>query len=150
MKRALLALVLACSRNETLDDAVLVPGKSLGPIKLGVTRADVDATGLVVRIDPSGQGGDQVNFAGPFTVIFDAAGRVESVAIDLNKVRRGVHVGGALIPPDATLETATTALGPCEFPQPYDGGMAVSCQGGTLRIERSQNEHAPLRLRVLR
>ncbi len=146
----LLCLLGACTRNETLDEARLVPGESLGPVRLGSTRADVDRTGLTVRIDPSAQGGDQVNFAGPFTVNFDPSGHVESIAIDLNKVRRGVQVGSALIEPKDTLETALQVLAPCEPGMSYHGGTAYRCQQGTVRVERSLNEYAPLRIRVLR
>ena len=143
-------LLSACTRNETLDEAELTPGQGLGPVRLGMTRAELVQAGLVVRFDPSGQGGDQASFAGPFTVIFDPSEHVESVALDLNKVRRGVRVDGIWIEPRASYERAREVLGPCEAPRPFEAGTTTSCRGGQLVIEKSQNEHAPLRIRVLR
>ncbi len=143
-----LALLCACNRD-AIQEAALVPGESIGPVKLGSTRAELNTLGLTVRPDPSGQAGDQAGFAGPFTVILDVNERVESIAVDLTKVPKGLHFGASRLMPETSYEDAVTALGPCEAAVPYVGGTATACQGGGVRIERSTLPRAPLRIRVL-
>lgn len=146
----LFSLSLGACRREAIQEAILVPGESLGPVRLGATRAELNGLGLTVRGDPSGQGGDQASFAGPFTVIFDPAERVESVAIDLSRLTDGLRFGDAKLEAGTSYEAAVGALGPCEPARPYVGGTVTSCRSGGVRIERSTAPRAPLRIRVLR
>ncbi|RYZ62443.1 MAG: hypothetical protein EOP08_12250 [Proteobacteria bacterium] len=142
-------LLVACQRD-TVQEAVLVPGASMGPVRLGATRADLAALGLSVGGDPSGQAGDQASYAGPFTLIFDAAEHVESVAVDLSRLSRGLHFASSTLAQSTTYEEAIAALAPCDPPRPYVGGTSTTCQGGGVHVERSSVQHAPLRIRVLK
>lgn len=144
-----LCLLVACNRD-SIQQAELVPGESIGPVRIGATRAELSTLGLTVRGDPSGQGGDQAGFAGPFSVILDATEHVESIAVDLTKLPKGLRFGAATLHPETSYEAAVVAFTPCEPARPYVGGTATSCQGGKLLIERSTLPRAPLRVRVLR
>src|SRR5580692_555797 len=72
---------------------VVEPGKGIGPIRIGMTQAEVEATNLAVQKPQSEEW-----HAGPYRVLFED-GRVLSVEADLRELG-GAVFGGATVAPD--------------------------------------------------
>src|SRR4051812_6608312 len=72
---------------------VLVPGRSIGPVAIGMSRDDVTHLGLEIRPHPSGQMGESVRLVGPYSVVFDRD-RVASITYTLTGSREGMLVEG--------------------------------------------------------
>jgi hypothetical protein len=125
---AALLAVQAAHAAAPPDPPVLVPGKSIGPVRLGLTRAEVDALGMAVSPDPSGQLGDAVRHVGPYRVVFSNE-RVSQVEFVLSTSPRGVRVGEKTVPPTAKPKDAAAALPGCGAEVAAEGGTIIACDG---------------------
>ncbi len=97
-----------------------VPRVSIGPIRSGMTRADVEALG-VLRPHPRYSA-----MTLPVTVYYDDAGRAASMEISAREVD-GVRIGSTVIPRDADFARAAALLGNCNPPDVRDGGTLRAC-----------------------
>ena len=102
---------------------VIVPGKSIGEVHLGMPRAEVEALGL--ERHPR-----YAKMTIPYTVYYDAHGRVRGVEVSLEHAGREVTLEGRRIPGHATFAEAVAAVGGCEKPAPQTGGTVARCHGG--------------------
>ncbi|MGC4115187.1 MAG: DUF4377 domain-containing protein [Myxococcales bacterium] len=109
---------------------VVVPGTSVGPLKLGMTADAVKATKL-----PVAAGADKSTLrAGPFEVGLGADGKVEAIWMQLAD-SAGVSVDGKIVGPMAKLDDVKAAFGPCDAnPQQARGGNTFSCRSGALQV----------------
>ena len=66
----------------------------------------------------------------PYTVYYDAHGRVRGVEVSLEHAGREVTLEGRRIPGHATFAEAVAAVGGCAKPAPQTGGTVARCHGG--------------------
>lgn len=106
----------------------VVPNESIGPLRLGAARSDVDALGLL-RVHPRYSG-----MTVPYTVGYDAAGHVDKIQVSMLHASGEVRVGGVTIPHTATLAQARQLLGDCIDSPPAEGGTTSVCRGGAVTL----------------
>lgn len=111
---------------------VLVPGTSIGPVAIGMSRSEVDRLGLEVRPHPSRQFGDNVRMVGPYYVVFGDDGSVDSVELRLASTKPGLRVGDATIPSTASMKEAAKLIPGCGEVEVRLGGNLIRCENKTL------------------
>jgi hypothetical protein len=131
------------------DQPVAVaPGKGIGPVQLGMTRARVEQLGLPVVAHGSGQLGDTVRMVGPYYVVFDAKGAVASIEMNLAE-STGATVGATALEPGQSLEQIAKTLGSCGAVTAVEGGATAACAQGTLVVKAgAQYQPAMVELQV--
>ena len=109
----------------------VTPGESLGPIHLGMARAQIAALGL-----PTGPNyptePPTMTSVGLYHVDYDAEGKVRSASIELRKAARGLVVGQQTISRDATITEAAAAFSGCEQSSATGGGTI--CEHGSISL----------------
>ncbi len=103
----------------------LVSGVSIGPVRVGMTRAELDGLGL-----PTKRGSIPAEIlVGPYVATFDGD-RVGSVQVALDELPGAVRVGGAVF--DRTAKTAAiiAKLQGCSPPESNIGATVTACEGG--------------------
>jgi hypothetical protein len=114
---------------------LLVPSRSIGPLTLGMTRAEVGKLGLSVRPHPSGQMGDDVRMVGPYYVVF-RADAVDSVELAVNESPEGVRIGTQSFSKSATAAELAGALRGCGPEEIGEGGNTMACEGRRTLLKR--------------
>jgi hypothetical protein len=109
-------------------EIALVPGTSFGPIRLGESKADIEAAGLL-RVHPQYSG-----MTIPYTVYYDNAGHAKRIQLSLQFAPADVDVGGTIIPRTATFEGVKSLLGDCKDQPPAIGGTTSKCRGGAVNV----------------
>ncbi len=120
----------------------IVPGQSIGPIRIGSSRAEVDALG-VLSPHPMYSG-----MTIPYTVYYDDADAVHQVEVTLMRAATDIHVGSTVIPRTATMEEAKTLLGDCVDNEPADGGTTSTCRDGGLQVIVGSGDPTEVWLRI--
>lgn len=119
-------LLVACtnSTNESkkhMDIIELRPGRSIGEIRLGMTRAEVPAQAVLTR--HAGQ-------LGPIRFLF-ADERVEDIWVEgLETGTLRVRIAGKLLAQNGTVSELTPVLGTCARLDATLGGTFYNCQTG--------------------
>ena len=111
---------------------ILVPGRSIGPIHLDMSRGDVASLGLEIRPHPSGQFSDSVRMVGPYYVVFGDDDLVDSIELNLSSSGTGIRVGSALIAATSSQKQAAAIVPRCGEVEMRLGGNLVRCDGRTL------------------
>lgn len=106
----------------------LIPAASLGPIKLGMTKAAVEALGIL-KVHPQYSG-----MTIPFTVYYDKDGKARDIEVTLKHATADVKIGGVIIPRSATFDDAKKLLGDCKDNPPAIGGHTTVCRGGGVKV----------------
>lgn len=105
-------------------------GARLGPIRIGMSEAEVRALGLPEStVDPRSR-----RF-GPYRVFFDARGvrRVEALMRDLRRIR----VRGVVLEVGTHIHRIRDAFGGCEWME--GGGERYRCAGGSLFVQTTHS-----------
>jgi hypothetical protein len=113
---------------------VVEPGKGIGQIRLGMTRAEVDALGLPTRTHPSGRHGPNVRRIGPYHVEFDDD-KVSSVELNLRRFADGIRIGTQDFGQSVDAKEIAAALPPCKEPEERPGGTVIECDAGRALIK---------------
>jgi hypothetical protein len=126
-------LVAACERPSSAappkaKEIELVPGASLGPIKLGMKKAEVDALGIL-KVHPQYSG-----MTIPFTVYYDKDGKARDIEATLKHAPADIKVGTVIIPRTATFDDAKKLLGDCKDNPPAIGGHTTVCRSGGVKV----------------
>jgi hypothetical protein len=103
-------------RTVTAD---VLPGKSLGGIKLGATRDQLGATFA-----------ETTRAIGPYTVVFDRDGHVETVMLALVAHGHGIRIAGKRIAAATPLEQLVKLVPGCGPIESLIGGRIAKCAGG--------------------
>lgn len=111
---------------------LVIPGRSIGQVALGMTRDAVSKLGLPVT--PDGGFGDDVRLVGPYRVVFDECGKVRRVQFEVTDSPAGVRIGAAHLPATANQKALASALPGCEQEETGEGGNNTLCSGGTASI----------------
>lgn len=104
------------------------PGKSLGPIRIGMTQGDVAGTKLPLQKTRAEEWK-----AEPYRMLFEN-GRVVFIEAELRDLA-GAVVGGATIAPDErSIEPIAAHLPGCGKIQFAEGGNLITCADGTITV----------------
>ncbi|MEO7096281.1 MAG: hypothetical protein ABI175_23685, partial [Polyangiales bacterium] len=109
-------------------DIELVPKASFGPIKLGATKKEIEALG-VLTVHPQYSG-----MTIPYTVYYDAAGKAKRIQLTFKYAPADVKVGTLTIPRTATFDDVKKLLADCKDEPPATGGTTSKCRGGTVNV----------------
>jgi hypothetical protein len=108
----------------------LVAGTSIGPVRVGMTRAELDALGMPAK---AGLLPNEV-IVGPYVASFDGD-RVGSVFVALRALPAGVRVGGTVFQAAGATDTAIAAkLSACAPVQHNEGADVIVCDGGRAQV----------------
>ena len=125
-------LIGACERPTSAAPSPktieLVPGASLGPIKLGMTKKQVEALGIL-KVHPQYSG-----MTIPFTVWYDKDGKARDIEVTLKHAPNDIKIGTVIIPRSATYDDAKKLLGDCKDNPPAIGGTTTVCRGGGVKV----------------
>lgn len=103
----------------------LVPGVSVGPVRIGMTRSDLDGLGLGTKPGPLGT---DVS-VGPYVASMDGD-RVGAVHVDLRALPSGLRVGGKVFDGSAKIEVIAESLRNCGPLQRNEGANVIPCESG--------------------
>ena len=106
----------------------LVPKTSFGPIKLGATKKEVEALG-VLKVHPQYSG-----MTIPYTVYYDATGKAQRIQLTFKYAPGDVKVGTLTIPRTASFDDVKKLLGDCKDQPPATGGTTSKCRDGAVNV----------------
>lgn len=136
------------SDTRTPDDSMDIPVLSLeglGPVKLGMTHAEI----VWAKLDPKSiDGGVEV---GPYRVGFAPAkgGPITSVHVELGNLPHGLRVGDKVLENGTTsLQALADAIGSCEPIEPTIGAGGTTCHDGRIVISGAGPVGGILRITV--
>jgi hypothetical protein len=140
---ALAVIAFGCGERSSTGQAAipaLVPGASIGPVKLGMSRAEVDALGLEVRASPATDDNAEVKLVGPYRTVF-AGDRVVSIEVAL--AQQALRIGEVRFDGAAKAAELRAALPLCadvqlaagSEPVTHQGDSVIPCDGGTTLIK---------------
>jgi len=129
------------------DPTIVVPGRSIGPLSIGMTPTDCARLGLELRPHPSGQLGEAVKVAGPYQIVL-REGRVASISLRLRDAQAGISINHRSFGSDATFEQIVKALPECGEIEEREGGTLVTCSGGTTLV-KSGSENGTVEIQVV-
>jgi hypothetical protein len=105
----------------------LIPGEALGPVRVGMSKAEVEALGMKVHPKFSGM-------TIPITVYYDQAEQAESIEVSLAHTDKDVSIGGVTIPRTSSIEQIRELLGDCKEPELNIGATMHACRDGLVFI----------------
>ncbi len=111
-----------------MRDVLIAPGKAVGPIHLGMTRAEVEALRVLA---PHPKYPAQTT---PYQVIYGDDDRVSSVMISLIGAPTDVRVDRVMLPRGTRFHEARELLGDCTAPNVGFGGGSYTCRGGAIEV----------------
>jgi hypothetical protein len=113
------------------EPVVVEAGTRLGPVRIGMSEADVRALGLPeAEVDPRSR-----RF-GPYRVFFDDDGAVRRVEAQMGALER-VRIGEETFPVGTHIHQLRDAIGDCRW---YEGGgERYRCAGGTLFVQTTHS-----------
>ncbi|WAS90892.1 hypothetical protein [Nannocystis punicea] len=113
------------------DVAELVSGVGIGLVRVGMTRAELDAVGLAIK---PGETADAL-LAGPYRATLEGD-RVTSVRVRLADLPAGARVGGAVFTAGGgtTIKDIAEKLPDCGPPSSNVGGDEILCDGGKTQL----------------
>jgi hypothetical protein len=120
----------------------LIPGEAIGPIRMGMSKADVEALG-VLQVHPKFSA-----MTIPITAYYDEAERARSIEISLMHSDKDVRVGEVTIPRTASIEQIRELLGGCKDPEVNTGASMYSCLDGALFIAIGSGNSGEIWLRT--
>jgi hypothetical protein len=124
---ALLVTPVAAALRAPTPGWVLEPGRALGPITMGMTRAELGRVGPVSP-HPAGSLGPNVLVSRAWTFFLDPQGRLRIARRPLG-LTPGVVIAGRRIAPAATLnDIARMRIAGCTPIQRRVGGNVITCR----------------------
>lgn len=118
----------SASTASAASDIELVPKTSFGPIRLGASKADIEALGIL-KVHPQYSG-----MTIPYTVYYDAAGKAKRIQLTFKHAPANVKIGSLTIPRTATFADVKSLLADCKDEPPATGGTTSKCRGGAVNV----------------
>jgi hypothetical protein len=109
----------------------VVPGVSLGVVKLGQSLAGLKKLGPV-KAHPSGQFGDAVQVLGPYTVTMEQ-GKVSAIEVTPSESDVGLVLPWMAVAPSASIDEVARAASGCSAKEGREGGTVITCKGVLLK-----------------
>lgn len=106
----------------------IVPGQSIGPIRMGMTREEVTALGILTTHPQYSA------MTIPTTAYYGDDGRVFQMEISFLHAPADLRVGDVVIPKTSTAERTLALLGDCRDTEPREGGTIYICRNGALQV----------------
>jgi hypothetical protein len=106
----------------------LVPGESIGQVRIGMSKAEIEALGILVT-HPQYSG-----MTIPISVYYDESDNAKTVEISLIHTDKDVSIGELVIPKSARVNEIRELLGDCAEPQVNKGATMHACRGGAMSI----------------
>lgn len=119
----------------------LVPGEAIGPVRVGMSKSDVQAIGMKVHPKFSGM-------TIPITVYYDDAEKVRTIEISLVHTDRDVRVGDVTIPRTSSIDQIRELLGDCKDPEINTGASIYPCRNGSVLIAIGSGDSGEIWLRT--
>lgn len=124
-----------------LGNYEIVPGKQMGPLRLGMSRADVDALGIL-KTHPQYSG-----MTLPYTVYYEDDVLV-SAELSLMHATETVKVGELSFDKTTSMQAAIKLLGDCQASEAQRGGTTTSCRSGGLKVAVGSGNPSEVWLRL--
>jgi ketosteroid isomerase-like protein len=121
---------------------VIVPGRRIGPIELGMSRARVTALG------PLATHPEYSAMTIPWTVYYDDHDLVHQVEISLPHSPHDIRVDAVTIPKTSGQADIERLLGDCTAPDVREGGTMIPCRSGGLFIAIGSGSPSEVWLRM--
>ncbi len=112
---------------------MLVSGRSLGAVRLGMTTAELRALGA---LQETSRRVDQVTYSLEPYALTVRNDRVTRVAVTVARHPGGVRVGTLQVRADTPIEDVTAVLPGCGPVELNRGGAVAVCDGGQTRVMR--------------
>lgn len=135
-------LLAACDRagrpverdaGEDGGAVVVVPGRRIGPMQVGMDRRAMSRQGLpIVLLD----GSVRSVLVGPYELRFNELGRVERVSLSMRNAPEGLRLDATHIAARAEAERIIAVAPGCTTPRELDGVATWRCAGGGLLVQR--------------
>ena len=122
----------------------IVPGESIGPIRLGMARAEVDALDVLA---PHPQYSAMTI---PYTVYYDDQGAVHQLDGSFTHAPGDIRVGDVVIPRNAGWDQAKSLLADCVDDEPAVGGTTSRCRNGGVLLQIGSGNVDELWIRIER
>jgi hypothetical protein len=104
-------------------------GRGIGPVRLGMTRAEIDALGLPVKDDV------WALHVGPYRARLEQ-GRVVLVEVALADLPGGLWVAGEVVAPtEKDIARIAAHLPGCGRMEMREGGNLITCSGGSTHVK---------------
>lgn len=141
---ALMVLLAACDRasppseRDAGEDGgawVVVPGRRIGPLQVGMDRRALSRQGLPITLF---DGSARHVMAGPFELRFNGVGRVERISLALSRAADGVRIDTSSVRASDGPERIIAVAPGCTPPVPVDGVATWRCAGGGLLVHRGE------------
>ncbi len=120
----------------------LIPGESIGPIRIGMSKTEIEALGILET---------HPQFSGmtiPISVYYDEADKAKTVEISLTHSDKDVTLGDVTIPKTARVNQIRELLGDCEEPKVNKGATMHACRSGAVFIAIGSGNPEEVWLRV--
>jgi hypothetical protein len=106
----------------------IVPGRSIGPIRMGMSREEVTALGILTTHPQYSA------MTIPTTAYYGDDGRVFQMEISFTHAPSDLRVGDVVIPKTSTAQETLALLADCTETEPREGGTIYLCRGGALQV----------------
>jgi hypothetical protein len=120
------------------DVTEVVPGVSIGPLKLGMTRAELSTLGYVAR--PNGYDSNDVIERIPYVVVLRRE-KVDAIEATLTQMPRGLRIRGKVASPRSTLAQVAALFADCGPLRNRLGGSSYRCEGKRLLVKSGGGSH---------
>jgi hypothetical protein len=123
----------------------LAPGKSLGPVRLGMNREEIEKLGLPIE-EKSKHEGTELLKAGAYQVELCGGKVVEVWLQDLRAAPSCLAFGEKTIQKDLPREQVIARFSECKELPPRKGGSFTECEGGGLRLGYGMGDFLQVRV----
>jgi hypothetical protein len=106
----------------------LIPGESIGAIRIGMSKAEIEALGILTTHPQYSA------MTIPISVYYDEAEQAKTVEVSLTHSDKDVSIGDVVIPRAARVNEIRDLLGDCEEPKTNKGGTMHACRAGAVFI----------------
>jgi hypothetical protein len=115
------------------DVTEVVPGVSIGPLKLGMTRAELKTLGYVAKpVTPENDG--EVIAVIPYLIVLRSE-KVASIEATVTQMPRGLRIRGKVLSPRSTFAQVGASFAGCEPLRRGLGGDSFRCEGKRLLVK---------------
>ncbi len=121
------------------DVTEVVPGVSIGPLKLGMSRAELKSLGYVAKPVTPEDDGQAISVIPYLIVLRDE--KVDSIEATVTQMPKGLRIRGKVLSPRSTFAQTGAAFADCEPLRRGLGGDSFRCEGKRLLVKSGGGSH---------